>query len=70
MNRNIAENLMTGISLLDSALDRNAHIIESIEDEAERKEFRLAIATVIGEVYLQLIVPIVKQYPDLDPDKE
>lgn len=31
--------------------------------------FRRSIANVIGMIYLELMSPIIEEYPDLDPDK-
>ena len=70
MKKDFAQQLMSEIALLDIRLNQIAHLIEQIEDENERKVYRRAIITVIGDVYTELMVPTLRQYPELDPDKE
>lgn len=70
MQKDFARQLMAEIALLDVRLNQIAHLIEQIEDGSERKAYRRAIATVMGSVYIELMVPTLRQYPELDPDKE
>ena len=69
MKKDIAGQLMAEIALLDVRLNQIAHLIEQLEDDGERKVYRRAIITVIGSVYSELMVPTLRQYPELDPDK-
>jgi hypothetical protein len=43
---------------------------EQIEDEAERLALRRRIAEVMHVLAYDLVMHIVRQYPDLDPDKK
>ena len=70
MQKNFAQQLMAEIALLNVRLNQVADLIEQLEDEGERKAYRHTIATVMGSVYTELMVPTLRQYPELDPDKE
>ncbi|MHC1726072.1 MAG: nuclear receptor NHR-99 [Syntrophobacteraceae bacterium] len=51
-------------------MNRVAAFIEEIEDEAERKEFRKGLGSIMAYIYTDLELPIIRQYPEFDPDKE
>lgn len=70
MDRNIAEKLMVEIESLNQVTNRQAHLIELISDENERKIFRRAIVTVMIDAYDKLMRPVIRQFPELDPDRE
>ena len=70
MDKTTATELMKRVIDLDPPLNAAAGVIEGIADEEERKQFRRAIAEIAGRVYIDLIMPIEKQYPDLNPDKK
>lgn len=70
MNREIAQKLMTELEGLNQVTNRQADLIEMIADMDERRKFRRAIITVIGDVHAQLMFPVLRQFPDLEPDLE
>lgn len=70
MDRKIAEKLMVEIESLNQVTNRQAHLIELISDENERKIFRRAIGTVMIDAYDKLMRPVIRQFPELDPDRE
>jgi hypothetical protein len=49
-------------------LDQLYAVSDEIEDEAERKKIRRAMASVFVTLYEQLTREVVKDYPDLHPD--
>jgi hypothetical protein len=69
MERRVAELLMAQLSQLDRPLNAATQITDQIVDGAERKQFRRGIGEIISKVYTELMRPIVREYPDLDPDK-
>jgi hypothetical protein len=69
MDRKTAENLRKVVLAVDAALDDATSLTSEIEDVDERKAIRRAIANVTDVVHDGLIRAIVKQYPDLDPDR-
>lgn len=69
MDRSIAEQLMKSLLELDAPLNRATELTEKIADPEERKAVRRGIGELTLRAYTDLIRPIVRQYPDLDPEK-
>ncbi len=69
MDRAIGERLMERLLALTAPLNDAVALIEQIGDERQRLELRRGIGEVMGRVYTDLMVPIIREYPDLDPDK-
>jgi hypothetical protein len=67
VERKLAEQLIGHFLALDKPLNDAAHLVETIEDAAVQRQMKGAIADVVLSVYTDLIRPIVRQYPDLDP---
>lgn len=59
---------MRDLLALSGPLNSATLLTNQIPDEVERKRFRRAIGTIMNEVYTNLMMPIVRQYPELDPD--
>jgi hypothetical protein len=70
MDRAIAEQLMQCYVALDGPLHTAGKISEKIETKEERDPVRRAIGDLVLNIYSNLMRPIIRQYPDLDPDKE
>ena len=68
MERSVAEELMRALLALDGPLNRATELTGKIADLDERKAARRVIAEITSNVYTELIRPIVRQYPDLDPE--
>ena len=69
MDRNVAELLMSNLLALDEPLNSSATLVNQIPNKEEQKEFRRGIGEIVGRIYTDLMLPIIKQYPDLDPEK-
>jgi len=69
MNRATAEKLMEALAWMECSLDLFEEGCSQINDERESCEMRKAFAKVASDHFTELMVPIIKQYPDLDPDK-
>jgi hypothetical protein len=69
MERHIAEKLMQLFLKAGEPLNEATDIINHIESEEEQKSLRRPIGQIIGKTYTDLMIPIIKEYPDLDPDK-
>ena len=67
MDRALAEKLVERLVQLDAPLNAAAQLIESIEDPNLQRQMKETIANVVLSVYTELIRPIVREYPDLDP---
>ncbi|EDS8326280.1 nuclear receptor NHR-99 [Salmonella enterica subsp. enterica serovar Weltevreden] len=70
MNKNTANNLMMALLKLNESTNDVFFEIEKIDDDKIKRLFRRSIANVIGMIYLELMSPIIEEYPDLDPDKK
>jgi hypothetical protein len=67
MDRATAERLMSILLRLDGPLNEATELTDEIADPDERKAFLRQLADIGGSVYMNLMRPIVRQYPDLDP---
>jgi len=70
MERSVAEELMKALLALDGPLNRATELTGKIADVDERKAARRVIAEITSNLYTELIRPIVRQYPDLDPEDD
>ncbi|HFZ7370563.1 TPA: nuclear receptor NHR-99, partial [Salmonella enterica subsp. enterica serovar Wangata] len=62
--------LMMALLKLNESTNDVFFEIEKIDDDKIKRLFRRSIANVIGMIYLELMSPIIEEYPDLDPDKK
>ncbi|HCM1914386.1 TPA: nuclear receptor NHR-99 [Salmonella enterica subsp. salamae serovar 28:r:e,n,z15] len=70
MNKNIASNIMASLMRLNDSTNDVIYEIEKIDDNENKKIFRRAIAGIVLMIDSELMQPIIKEYPDLDPDKD
>ena len=70
MDKQLAEQLMKKLHSLSVPFNDAAELIEQIPDEDEKKRFRRGLGELMGRAYTDLMIPILRQYPDLDPDKD
>lgn len=68
MDRKIAEELIRLARLLDAPLNAATEAANGISDLNERKNVRRAIAAITEKAY-DMTRPILRDYPDLDPDR-
>ena len=69
MDRDTAERIVKAIEDLTPGLNTLDVLSEQITDEEERREFRRKLGNIMILTGFDLLMPIVKQFPDLDPDK-
>lgn len=70
MEKILAGNLLKDLLSLGENLNKIALQIEKIDAEEERLQFRRGISNLMGGVYGDLMRPIIREYPELDPDKD
>ena len=70
MKRDTAVALMDALLRLSPPFDELTDITYQIQDEAERVFVRRRIADAMQSLGYDLVMHIVRQYPDLDPDKK
>ncbi len=68
VDRQTAELLMRDLLALSGPLNSATLLTNQIADKDERERSRRAIGTIMNEVYTNLMMPIIRQYPELDPD--
>ena len=69
MTRDDAEQLMRIYSRIGELLNSADPIIRNISDENERKRLLRSLGEMMADLWLKLESPLVKQFPELDPDK-
>lgn len=69
MERALAEDIVRGILALGKPLNRLNDLIDAhIADGAVKKEFKRSLGEAMAGGTV-LLLPIIRLYPDLDPDK-
>ena len=69
MEKTVAARLMKLFLELDEPLNKATEIIGELPDQEEQVTMRRGIAEVGSRVYADLMLPIIRRYPDLDPEK-
>jgi len=69
MEKNLAAQLMADFLALAGPLNSATVLTSQITDKNEQVTFRAGIGQIMGIVYTELMMPIIQQYPDLDPDR-
>jgi hypothetical protein len=69
IDRDSAERLMVNFMTISEALNAAATTISHFPEQEEQRCFRRAVGEIGNTLYLDLMRPIIKQFPDLDPDK-
>ncbi|HZR03993.1 MAG TPA: hypothetical protein VFA81_12580 [Burkholderiales bacterium] len=69
MDRDAAERLMQAYMAINTALNEATPLTSYIIDKSEQESIRSALGNLMQSVYLDLMRPLIKQHPDLDPDK-
>jgi hypothetical protein len=69
VERVIAEQLMRTFLAMNDPLNSATMIAGKIESKDEKESLRRAIGNVMQVIYIDLMRPLIKQYPDLDPDR-
>jgi hypothetical protein len=70
MDKELAKLIMDDLVALDRSLNSVVERVEVMEVQAERDLFKQAIYKIIGDVYCELMRPIIREYPDMDPDEK
>lgn len=53
---------------LDEPLNRATELTKNISDPEEQKVLRRGIGEIASRAYTDLMLPIARQFPDLDPE--
>lgn len=68
MNKDFAQDLMHKLNELGSSMSSVAAKIEELENEPDKLILREGIADLMGMLYSDLVRPVIKKFPELDPD--
>lgn len=68
MTREQAEALMASLLRLEGPLNEMSAILEAFEDGEEKSDLMRALGDLMGHVYVDLMRPVIRQYPELDPE--
>ena len=70
MEKETAKKIMVSLERLGEALNDLATEIEKIKDIEEKKRYRRGVGELMGMSYTDIMRPIIREYPELDPDKD
>jgi hypothetical protein len=69
MEKSSAARIVEAVLELSEQLNKVDEELRTIPDEEERKTLLRALGRIMAELDAGLIRPLVRQYPDLDPDR-
>jgi hypothetical protein len=69
MDKDMAGRMLKATLALEARIGELDLLISQLDDEKERSEYICALGNVIGIVSENFVRRIVRQYPDLDPDR-
>ncbi len=69
MEKALANKVIQAALSIGEHLNRLADLSFRISNEAEQREFRKSLGEAMGILYTGIMMPIIKEHPDLDPDK-
>lgn len=69
MEKSSAATIIQAVLRLDDQLNDIDAQLRAIPDDSERKALLRALGTIVLDLDSSLIRPLVRQYPELDPDK-
>jgi len=68
MDKGLAEIILKSVLSLLEGFNRLDPIVRDIKDADERRRLLLCLGTVMSELNAGIVLRIVSQYPELDPD--
>jgi hypothetical protein len=69
MEKDVAQSLLSLAVSLDTDIGEMYAEVRKFSDEGTREKFDRAIGDLMGYIARDIIFPIVKEYPDPDPEK-
>jgi len=70
MDHSTAEKLMSIYARLGAVMSEADPLIRALPDKAERNKHLRALGTMMQDVWVELMAPIVRERRDLDPDRK
>lgn len=69
MDKEMAIALMSELKALAEPLNRATELAMQLSDQNEREAVLRSIGSIMDIAYVDLMRPIIRQHPDLDPDR-
>lgn len=69
MDRDTAEKLVAICHRLNDCLNEATALIGTIPDVEEQRRFRRPLGEMMQSVWVDLTLPIFREFPDFDPDR-
>jgi hypothetical protein len=69
LNKTIAEELINRMLEVGTAMNAVAAQIEQVDIDDQKITLRRGIADIMGLLYTDLMLPVIREHPELDPDK-
>lgn len=69
MERDLAVRLLAAVHAMSPALNEATDVTNLMQDQYEAKILRRHLGSVMAGPLFELVMHVVRQYPDLDPDK-
>jgi hypothetical protein len=70
MTRETVEQVMKALLSASKELNEALLVVQTAASESEFVEYRRRAGEIIAAIYLDLMKPIVRSYPDLDPGRD
>lgn len=70
MQRKVAEKIIAAVKGLDQVFGRVDIALREIEEEDERRRMLRVLMGVYADAYTYITLPVVSEFPDLNPDSE
>ena len=69
MDRPLAEQIMASIARIDAEIARLHGLSEQLTEAAEKQAVKRGMVEIVGALHERIARGIIRQYPDLDPDR-
>ena len=68
-NKETAREIEQIMRQCSSALNDSVRLVMDTSPEEEFKTYRKVVASIMGDIYLEVLQPIHRRYPDLEPEE-
>lgn len=68
MDKGTADVILKSVLSLGETLNDLDRVVRDVKDVDERKRFLKCLGVVMAELNAGMVLPIVSQYPEMDPD--
>jgi hypothetical protein len=69
MEHNVAREITELMFKINGEINNSLFIVQQSSDEVSYGRYKAAVANIMGEILIEILNPIFKQYPDLIPDE-